>query len=123
MTIKKMERHAQIVANVIRRVGTTANTFKVATGIAQLFGVERTLSRWGEAACNEPIEEAQYDRAIARALKKAARIVTAWELNGNTPTVYHQGDPRGCALYLVFPADLRGREIDTCYSDGVAVCE
>jgi hypothetical protein len=31
-------------------------------------------------------------------------------------SVYHQGDPRGCALYVYSAADLKGRKIDECYS-------
>jgi hypothetical protein len=36
---------------------------------------------------------------------------------------YHQGDCRGCALYLLREADLKGRAIDGCYTIGVAVCD
>ena len=32
---------------------------------------------------------------------------------------YHQGDPRGCALWML-PASLT--EPERCYTDGIAVC-
>ena len=31
-------------------------------------------------------------------------------------SVFHQSDPRGCALYVYSAADLDGRKIDECYS-------
>jgi hypothetical protein len=35
---------------------------------------------------------------------------------------YHQGDCRGCNLYLVKAEDLKGRKIDESYTVGLAVC-
>ena len=36
---------------------------------------------------------------------------------------YHQGDCRGCALYLVRNSDIpEGSSIDSCYNRGLAVC-
>jgi hypothetical protein len=38
-------------------------------------------------------------------------------------TYYHQGDPRGCTLYLVLKADVKpGEHIDQVYTRGIAVC-
>lgn len=35
---------------------------------------------------------------------------------------YVQGDPRGCALYILRPGDVReGASVDSCYSNGMAV--
>lgn len=34
---------------------------------------------------------------------------------------YRQTDPRGCALYVVNRADLGDRDIESCYTRGVAV--
>ena len=36
-------------------------------------------------------------------------------------TFYHQGDPRGCALYIVKRADVAGLDISSVYTRGVAV--
>ncbi len=37
-------------------------------------------------------------------------------------TAYVQGDPRGCALYIIRPGDvIEGHDVDSCYSRGIAV--
>ena len=36
---------------------------------------------------------------------------------------YVQGDPRGASLYILRPGDVReGASVDSCYSNGIAVC-
>ena len=35
---------------------------------------------------------------------------------------YHQGDPRGCALYIVRKSDIGNGDISSLYNRGVAVC-
>jgi hypothetical protein len=36
---------------------------------------------------------------------------------------YQQGDPRGCALYVIRPGDVpQGEMVDCYYSRGIAVC-
>jgi hypothetical protein len=36
---------------------------------------------------------------------------------------YHQGDPRGCALYVLRPGDVpEGKSADAYYSRGIPVC-
>ncbi len=42
--------------------------------------------------------------------------------NANFLFAYHQGDPRGCSLYLVTRAQLGTAEIDSVYYRGIAVC-
>lgn len=54
----------------------------------------------------------------AGAMRRAEAIAKAHGL-----TVYHQGDPRGCALYVMRPGDVRAGECVTgCYTRGIAVC-
>ncbi len=37
---------------------------------------------------------------------------------------YVQGDPRGCALYILRPGDVpEGSTVDSCYNRGIAVCK
>lgn len=37
--------------------------------------------------------------------------------------IYHQGDPRGCALYLIRPGDVpEGEDVAAWYSRGIAIC-
>ena len=52
------------------------------------------------------------------ALKRLAAIMAKYP----ALTSYVQGDPRGCALYIMRPCDVReGASIDSCYSNGIAV--
>jgi hypothetical protein len=101
---------------------------------------EKTLSRWSEMECGDgneyaswcierdettgkpylctyPHQGRNYRRAIpdreAGALKRVAALCKELGLS-----FYHQGDPRGCALY-VDAAPLT----DTNYSNGVAVSD
>lgn len=62
----------------------------------------------------------------AGALKRLAAIVAA--RNARNPDAdplihYHQGDCRGCMLYLLKRSDIRpGEEIGSTYNRGLAVC-
>ena len=41
----------------------------------------------------------------------------------NPVSYYHEGDPRGCALYLLRAADIpAGCSVESCYNRGLAVC-
>ena len=54
------------------------------------------------------------------ALKRLAKIMARYPAFIS----YVQGDPRGCALYILRPGDVReGASIDSCYSNGIAVCK
>lgn len=51
------------------------------------------------------------------ALKTAQTILEAHGL-----TLYHQGDPRGCALYALRPGDIpEGQEAGAYYTRGIAI--
>lgn len=114
----------------------------------QLRRISMTLHRWHELECGdgnghiERDEETGLPRyfndrarylgandvrrgyAIADrergALKRLAKILK------NYPTLrsYIQGDPRGCALYILRPGDVPAGEADDAYySPGIAVCK
>jgi hypothetical protein len=52
------------------------------------------------------------------ALKRLAKLMAKYP----ALKAYHQGDPRGAALYILRPGDvLPGMEVDSCYSRGLAV--
>ena len=109
----------------------------------KLIRCERTLHRWAEHECNGNIQrnedtgtpfwyndKARYidprdprawwripDRETG-AKKRASKIASARGL-----TAYFQGDPRGCALYLLRPGDVPdGKDPHAYYSRGIAVC-
>lgn len=108
---------------------------------ARLISIEKTLSRWAERECNGEIERDGNDgngRPYASnaawggkhlaypipdrergALRRLAVIMAQhpeW-------IAYHQGDPRGCALWLVRKADIpTGADVGAYYTRGIAVC-
>lgn len=109
------------------------------TEINQLMRAERTLGRWATAECNGEIQRDESTGQAYRhygnvtsgpfltvkiadreagALKRVADICARHGL-----AFYHQGDPRGCALYIIRPGDIRdGSSVDSCYTNGIAVC-
>ena len=112
----------------------------VAADIEKLRRIEMTLHRWAEHECNGNIQREganadgkprwYYEIAGKRnsyaiadkergALKRLAKIMEKYPQF----IAYHQGDPRGCALYLVPKKDIpKDVTIDCCYSRGFAVC-
>lgn len=104
---------------------------------AALVRSERALHRWSERQCNEDIEVDDDGRAwlhwrdswgrVGRyripnpepgALRRASAIAAAHGLD-----IYQQGDPRGCALYLLRPGDVPdGEDVNAWYSRGLAIC-
>jgi hypothetical protein len=114
--------------------------------IKQLIRIEKTLQRWGELECgnfnNHPswyvvrdeetgktyMETHPYqgefyrrpypDRKTA-ALKRLAKIM---EPRKRRLIAYYQSDPRGCALWIVRKKDIKGMDVQCCYTRGIAVC-
>lgn len=117
--------------------------------ISALRRISRTLGRWAELECGDGNEYGSWsierDDETAKpyfvrhnyyhgsrpdtvtrtpitdkergALKRLSKIMESYpEL-----VAYHQGDPRGAALYIVSRERLNGRDINSCYTDGVAV--
>jgi hypothetical protein len=111
--------------------------------------IEMTLQRWGEQECGDsndyastaierdeetgkpfrvimphnlpPSQARRYaiaDRE-AGALKRLAKIMAAH----SDFVSYHQGDCRGCNLYIVLKSDLNGSDIDANYTRGIAICD
>lgn len=107
--------------------------------------IEMTLHRWAERECNGEVERDEktgktlacygmngpgpikrYPTADKEtgALKRLAAIMARYP----SLLAYHQGDPRGCALYIVKDSDLFDKhsvkelEINCVYNRGLAVC-
>lgn len=128
MTKKQAERYHWLL-NAMENHGITKEETD------KLLRCERTLHRWAEAECNGDIQrddngkpflyfgrnhELKHktsDRETA-ALKRAQTIAEAHSLK-----IYHQGDPRGCALYIIRPGDIpEGKTAGSCYNRGIAIC-
>jgi len=134
MRTTKSERIRQFYANASRLGITPADA-------DALRRIEMTLQRWAERECGDgsnwaierdektgkpfnvyhgegkPRRYPVADRE-AGALRRLASILSRYP----GLLAYHQGDPRGCALYVLAKSDLReGESLDCVYSRGWAV--
>lgn len=123
------------------------------TEINILMRAERTLHRWAELECGDgndhgswSIERGEdgsgegkpfmvhhhymhgrgkdYTTRTAIADREAGALRRVKEIcERHGVTFYHQTDPRGCALYIIRPGDVReGQTVDSCYNNGLAIC-
>lgn len=98
---------------------------------------EMTLQRWGEHECNGDIQRDEetgkpyrYSTMTGKRLygvpdREKGALARVAKVMANHPgmVAYHQGDPRGCALYIVRAKDVpAGESIDAYYTRGLAVC-
>lgn len=100
-----------------------------------LIRASMTLHRWAERECNGEIQRDEetgkpyvhstwdgrrlYPTADREkgALARAEKIASKYDLK-----VYHQTDPRGCALYLLRAGDVpEGADVGCYYSRGIPV--
>lgn len=134
--------------HLIRRLESAGFSFDEAMKLRR---IEKTLQRWSELECGNGNDYASWaierdeetekpymvrhiyshgngqDRTIKTpiadrekgALKRLAKIMEAHP----DFLPYHQGDPRGCALYIVKHSDLNGSDIHANYTRGIAVCD
>lgn len=105
--------------------------------------ISNALSRWSEGECNGEIERDEATGQTYRVMcpgtaskrrypcrdKESSSLRRLESIMANHPewTYYHQGDPRGCALYLIPKAKALealecGMGKESCYSSiGIAV--
>ena len=133
MTKKKLEAYRRLY-NRLDAMGFDVDE------VDALCRIERTLSRWAEHECNGNIER-EGDNAdgkpfwsspglgrhmmypIADRERGAIRRLDAIMARHVGFKSYVQGDPRGCALYIVPDADVPpGADIGSYYTRGIAVC-
>ena len=128
-----MNRHRQNTFAQLARLGINTSH------AAALVRASATLHTWHERECNGEIEQDEKtgrwywwhdsgprgrmrgsrtsDRE-AGAIKRINRIL----VNYPGLSAYIQGDPRGCALYIIRPGDVpEGCDVDGYYSRGIAV--
>lgn len=109
--------------------------------------IERTLHRWAELECGTDAGHIERQEATGKPVfvnararyvdprdpraryfiadREAGALRRLGKLMARHPELvaYHQGDPRGCALYILRKADVpEGRSLDSLYSIGWAVC-
>lgn len=109
--------------------------------INQLLRAERTLHRWAERECGDGSDWAierddetgkpmnvYHGQGARRAYPIADREAGALRrvkaiCDRHGLGFFHQGDPRGCALYVLRPGDVpRGEPTDAYYTRGIAIC-
>jgi hypothetical protein len=103
---------------------------------SSLVRASATLHTWHEHECNGVIQRdgangrpywynPDSGRKIGRTPDRetgAVKRINATLARYPGLTAYVQGDPRGCALYVLRPGDvLKGCDVDSCYSRGIAV--
>ena len=104
--------------------------------IATLLRCSARLSRVAEAECNGEYEEGDAGWVRVSRASRCGTVVSrvgcrdpykaplarAWDviLRGDARTsglgLYHQTDPRGCALYVYLLSDPRAAKIEECYA-------
>lgn len=142
MRMTKRQRQARFLEMMLG-LGFTADECET------LLKAERALQRWAEAECGtgtdtrsemierdeatgKPFRRVQYsyngqwreNRYPVRDMEAAAlRRVAAIAAAHPGISFYHQGDPRGCALYLIRPGDVpAGEDVNAYYSRGISLC-
>ena len=133
---EKAESRARLFTNLARYGINGAD-------VEKLCRIERALHHWAELECGtdegciERDEETgipymtrePYNNIGPRTRHKiqdieARRLAELAKIMAKYPTLlaYHQGDPRGCALYIVDRAALGDRDVHSCYTSfGCAV--
>lgn len=135
-----MNRKQERIAFVYNRLTSLGFDYAEAS---QLIRIERTLHRWHEAECGNDCGHIERDEATEKPYlvrqnphsNKAYRIPIPDREKGALKRLsaimekhpdlipYQQGDPRGCALYILNKDQLRqGEDINAVYSRGLAVC-
>lgn len=130
------------LSNSLASLGFNANE------IDALISIERGLSRWHELECGtgndrvsvsverdektrKPFKRVQFQsrsgwidrKTPCRDMEKSHLSRLARVMEGKAVRAYVQGDPRGCALYILRPNDVpQGADVHAYYSRGIAVC-
>lgn len=116
---EQLSQHYDFIAQVVARTSKGEDVPSLHV-LAALPRIARTLHRMAEQDCSydySETEQAQRERKERRLLSKASEIVKPFGA-----TVYHQGDPRGRSLYLIFAGDVpAGESVRGYYNRGVSV--
>jgi len=86
-------------------------TYEMVIGIDELQRIARLVRRLDEADCNTDFSTRR-NKKRERLLQAAAQIAKSFDAE-----IYHQGDPRGCTLYLCDKEDANHQD----YTRGIAI--
>lgn len=138
MNITKKQRIARFYADM-EKLGFTYDEAD------KLRLIEKTLHRWSELECGNgndyaswsierdettnkpflatyPHTGKSYRRAVAD--REAGALRRCGQILAKHPELwfFHQGDPRGCSLYIGRKDDVVGTALESTYTRGTAVC-
>ena len=131
MTKKQAERYVWLL-NALEAHGFTREE------VDTLLRAERTLHTWAEHECNGVIQRdgenadgkpywysSQTGKRLGRTADREAgalrRVKALCDSHG--VMFYHQGDPRGCGLYIIHPGDVpEGQNVGGYYTRGIGIC-
>ena len=133
--------------NMIRLYSTLESWGFTRAEVSALRRIESTLRRWGELECGNGNDYASWSierdettekpfmvthphtgkttrRPIADrergALKRLGKLMEPYKCRF---VAYHQGDPRGCALYIIPKKEIpKDTSVESMYNRGIAVC-
>ena len=131
----------QRIADFYNRLSEFGFTY---TEIETLRRAQMTLHRWSEMECGDgndyaswsierdettgkpykcvyPHSGKSYRTPVADLEKGALRRIAAIMANYPHLWFYHQGDPRGCSLYVGRNADVMDGALESLYTRGIAV--
>jgi hypothetical protein len=125
MTRSKARRHFDLLNGLQTRFGISSDD------ACALLRIEKTLHTWAEHEANgtrytddagrafgvNPMSGFEW-RTANRESGALRRLASIMERYPNA-TYHHQGDPRGCALYII---DANEKNPDANYTRGIAVC-
>ena len=133
--------------SIARFYATAANLGLSMDEADTLRRIEMTLHRWAELECGTDAGHVERDEKTGKPVfvnararyvdphdprarhsipdREAGALRRLGKLMAAHPELvsYHQGDPRGCALYILRKSDIpAGARLDAIYSRGWAVC-
>lgn len=105
------------VARTALRLGRRYDAV-VASDVAMLLSVASSLQRLNVIACQRELTEEE--RSRRETLRKQAYDIAVGYMGAQS--VFHQSDPRGYPMYLIFAGDIpTGQSVEEHYFNGVPI--
>lgn len=94
----------------MKSISTLQELRRYTYSLEELKKISKALHHLDECSCNYGLTKRQETR-LEKLERRAEEIAARYGM-----FAYHQGDPRGCSLYLIT------EEQKDNYSDGIAIC-